>query len=190
MTRYAGSNSQPNMPSTDKPSTMNMPTGAIFSKPRAQPRRQNTGQHAAAVERRNRQQIEYRQHDVDQNAGLSHEQRPSRPRSHRRLMRSTPRQHGAPQKRHEKIRGGPGKRHHDQRRGADCAAPLVATGTGFAQPKSGTPIASSSPGISTVPTGSIWRSGFKLRRPSSSAVRSPKYLRHPAMRHLVQGDGE
>ena len=39
----------------------------------------------------------------------------------------------------------------------------------------GPPMASSTPGTSTVPTGSMWRSGLRLRRPSISAVRSPKY---------------
>ena len=53
---------------------------------------------------------------------------------------------------------------------------LVATGTGFAHPNKGPPTASSKPGTSTVPMGSMWRSGFKLKRPSISAVRSPKYL--------------
>ena len=52
---------------------------------------------------------------------------------------------------------------------------LVATGTGFAHPNSSPPMASRMPGTSTVPTGSIWRSGFRLKRPSISAVRSPKY---------------
>jgi hypothetical protein len=52
---------------------------------------------------------------------------------------------------------------------------LVSTGTGFAQPNNGNPSASNDPGIRTVPIGSIWRSGFKLKRPSNSAVRSPKY---------------
>ena len=52
---------------------------------------------------------------------------------------------------------------------------LVSTGTGLAQPNKGNPSANSDPGISSVPTGSIWRSGFKLKRPSNSAVRSPKY---------------
>src|ERR1700722_18657708 len=57
---------------------------------------------------------------------------------------------------------------------------LVAVGTGFAHPNTGPPTASIRPGTRTVPMGSMWRRGFKLKRPSNSAVRSPKYLAiHP-----------
>ena len=50
----------------DSPSTTNRPTGSMFSK-LARPARAGSspGQHPAAVERRDRQQIEHRQHHVD-----------------------------------------------------------------------------------------------------------------------------
>jgi hypothetical protein len=52
------------------------------------------------------------------------------------------------------------------------------TGTGLAKPNTNCPAVRkySSSGTATVPIGSIWRIGFRLTRPSSQAVLSPKYL--------------
>jgi hypothetical protein len=55
------------------------------------------------------------------------------------------------------------------------------TGTGFAQPNSSplVPMATLLTririGTTTVPIGSMWRSGFRLMRPCACAVMSPKW---------------
>ena len=47
------------------------------------------------------------------------------------------------------------------------------TGTGFAQPKTPTVLSARSAGTRSVPTGSTWTTGLRLRRPALFAVSSP-----------------
>ena len=61
----------------DNPITMNRPTGSIFSKRALKAGRQQPGQHPAAVERRNGQQIEHGENHIDHDTRLRHERDPT-----------------------------------------------------------------------------------------------------------------
>src|SRR5450631_3990680 len=172
ITRYAGTNSQSSHRITEKPSTKNNPTGSIFSNRLPQRGGSNPAKTLPPSSGGTGNKLK--------SANTTLTQMPASAISaiqlikvSLRLTRTTaakiPHQTAAM----AKLAAGPARATITMaRRG--LRSMLVATGTGFAQPKSGPPTARRTPGTSTVPTGSICRSGLRLKRPSICAVRSPK----------------
>ena len=185
--RYAGSNSQPNSPSTDKPSTMNRPTGSIFSKRAPErvrqqsPRRTrppSSGGMGSRLKTASNTLIK-----IPACAMSAIQCRPGL----LPLTCSNRREHAAPEQRHEYIGGGPGQRHHIiARRG--LRSTLVATGTGFAQPNSGRADGQQDAGHQ--------HRADRIDVPQRIQTQAPEHLGgavaevsgHPAVRHFMQGD--
>ena len=187
MTRNAGLNSHPNRPKADNPSTMKRPSGSIFSKRAAQPRRQHSRQHAPAVERRNGQQIEHRKHDVDHDACLRHGRDPAV----QCLVAVDPgkyRQHRAPERppSRDSPTGPASATRIIARRG--LRRTLVATGTGFAQPNRGPPAASNKPGTSNGTDGIDVAQRIQTQASQHLGGAVTEVSGHPAVCDFVQGD--
>src|SRR5258708_23222051 len=172
--RKAGLNSHPKSPNTDNPNAMKRPTGSIFSKRTLR----RGGSNAASTRPPSSGGMGNRLNSARTTLlkipawAMSVIQRPKVWLPLIRRIAPSTAHHNTAMKR---FAAGPASATTTiARRGLRSA--LVATGTGFAHPNSSPPTASRRPGTSTVPMGSMWRSGFKLRRPSISAVRSTKYL--------------
>ena len=151
---------------------------AVVRRSATPPLRQQADQHVAAIQRRHGNHVEDGEQHVDD--GEREEQRQQR-RSYRarRRYRPVPRRLAQRRGQPRRCRPSRGCSRARRRRSARSRASGVSgiagsTGTGFAQPISGTLVRNAINGNSSVPIGSTWTAGLSDRRPSWRAVGSPR----------------